>query len=266
MFLCGLLLLIAVFADVLAPYGYNETIRSDQLAPPSPAHWLGADQLGRDVLSRTIYGARISMYVGFGAVAGAITISMLLGLLSGYYRGWLDDILQRFVDAWMSFPPLIITLALLTWIGPGIVQVIVVLSLAMGIRGSRVVRGQVMAVTQNAYIEAAQTLGAGHLRIIFRHVLPNTVTPIIVLASLELPAAILTEASLSFLGFGIPPPFPSWGQMLARDSRQYMQAAPWMAIAPGVALSMAVFGWNIFGDALRDLLDPRLQAGGGRMR
>jgi peptide/nickel transport system permease protein len=165
----------------------------------------------------------------------------------------------------MSFPPLIITLALLTWIGPGILQVIVVLSLAMGIRGSRIVRGQVMALTQNMYIEAARSVGAGHFRILLRHVLPNTLAPIIILATVELPAAILTEASLSFLGFGIPPPFPSWGQMLARDSRQYMQAAPWMALAPGVALSMAVFGWNVLGDALRDLLDPRLRGGGGRM-
>jgi peptide/nickel transport system permease protein len=257
--LCVLLLFVAVFADVLAPYGYNETSRSDQLAPPSAQHWFGADQFGRDVLSRTLHGARISMFVGLGAVTGATVLSIALGLITGYFGGWLDNIAQRFVDAWMSFPGLIIALALISWTGPGILQVITVLSLAMGIRNSRVIRGQVLSIKENMYVEAARCIGCTDLTILGRYVLPNIMAPIIILASVELPAAILIEASLSFLGFGVPPPIPSWGQMLASDSRQHMQTAPWMALAPGVALSMAVFGWNVFGDALRDVLDPRLK-------
>lgn len=256
------LLLVAVFADVLAPYGFNETSRADQLAAPSARHWLGADQLGRDVLSRTIYGARISLSVGLGAVAGATVLSMALGLMTGYYGGWLDTVVQRFVDAWMSFPGLIIALALISWTGPGILQVIAVLSLAMGIRNSRVIRGQVLSVKENVYVEAARCMGCNDLAILRRCVLPNIMAPMIILASVELPAAMLIEASLSFLGFGVPPPFPSWGQMLAQDSRQYMQSAPWMALAPGIALSLAVFGSNVFGDALRDVLDPRLKGRG----
>lgn len=249
----------AIFAPLIAPYGFNDTSRLDQLAAPSFSHPFGADHLGRDLFSRVVYGSRISISIGFGAVALAMSMATVIGLVSGYYGGWFDKIVQRFVDGWMTFPGLIIALAMVALVGPGVWQLIIVIGLLFGIRNSRVIRGQVLAVMARPHIEVAQSVGVGDFRLITRHLLPNTLPPIIILATIEIPLVILIEASLSFLGFGIPPPFPAWGGMLTWEARQHMLTAPWLAIAPGVALSLTIFGWNMFGDALRDLLDPALR-------
>ncbi len=254
------LIIMTVFADWLAPQHYAHTERLDQLLPPSLAHPLGTDHLGRDQLSRIIYGARISIFIGFGATGLAITLATVVGTLSAYYGGWFDVIAQRFVDAWMSFPGLVVALAMLSVLGPGQWQLIIVIGLLFGIRNSRVIRSQVLAIKSLPYIEASRAVGVGDVGIMLRHLIPNSMAPIIILATIEVPAVILIEASLSFLGFGVPPPTPSWGAMLGPDARARMLEAPWMALAPGIALSLAVFAWNMFGDALRDLLDPALRS------
>ena len=251
----------AAFAEVIAPYGYNQTNIQDQMAGPSLAHWFGADEFGRDVFTRIVYGARISVTIGIGATMVAISLATILGMITGYYGGWLDNIIQRFVDAWMAFPNLVLLLAMVSLMGPGLWQLIIVIALSFGIRNSRLIRSQVFSILGRGYIDAARAIGASDRRLMFQHILPNSMAPIIILATIEVPAVILVEASLSFLGFGIPPPFPSWGGMLSSDARRAMMSAPWLAIAPGVALSLTVFGWNMMGDALRDLLDPALRGG-----
>jgi peptide/nickel transport system permease protein len=259
-----ILFLTAVFADVLAPYGYQDMVLADRLVPSSPQHLLGTDNLGRDMLSRIIYGARISMYVGLGGSALEIIVAMLIGLISGFFTGKTDLIIQRFVDAWMSFPPLFIYLTVMAILGPGLIQVILVLGISSGIRSSRVVRSAVIAINGNVYVEAARAIGAKNSRIVIRHILPNVMAPIIIIFTLAMGRMILSEATLSFLGFGIPPPVPSWGGMLSGRGRTYMLQAPWMALWPGLALAIVVYGINMLGDAVRDLLDPRLRGGLGR--
>ena len=249
----------AIFAPLIAPDGINDTSRAHQFAGPSMDRIFGSDHLGRDLFSRVVWGSRITVAIGFGAVAIAMSISVSLGLISGYYGGWFDKIVQRFVDGWMTFPGLIIALAMVALVGPGVWQLIIVLGLLFGIRNSRVIRAQVLAVMARPHIEVVQSVGGGDFRLITRHLLPNTLPPIIILSTIEIPLVILIEASLSFLGFGVPPPYPAWGQMLTAQARQHMLTAPWIAIAPGVALSLTIFGWNMFGDALRDLLDPALR-------
>ncbi|MDE2900155.1 MAG: ABC transporter permease [Chloroflexota bacterium] len=253
------LMFTAIFADFIAPYEYNDTNRHDQFAPPSLKHPIGADHLGRDLFSRIVHGSRISVSIGFGAVAGAMCIAISLGLLTGYYGGWLDKIIQRFVDGWMTFPGIVIALAMVAIAGPGLWPLIIILGLLFGIRGSRVVRGQVLAVMARPHIEVARSVGVSDLRLMAVHVFPNVLPLVIILATIEIPLAITIEASLSFLGFGIPPPAPSWGRMLSAEARQHMLMAPWLGIAPGLALSLTIFGWNMFGDALRDLLDPAMR-------
>jgi len=261
-----LLLLTAIFADLLAPYGYNEIIMADRLAAPSAKHLLGADNVGRDLLSRLIYGARISMYVGLGASTINVIFATLIGLISGYLGGKFDIIVQRFVDALLTFPMLIIVITLMALIGTGIVQVIIVLGIWGGILWIRVVRSAVIAIKENVYLEAARSIGAPTGRILNRHILPNIAPIMIVIFSVSMAGNILGEASLSFLGFGIPPPNPSWGGMLSSEGRTYMYEAPWLAIWPGLALSIVVYGISMWGDAVRDLLDPRLRGGVGSYR
>jgi len=253
------LLAVTLLADRIAPYGYDEPEIFARLKPPSAEHWLGTDNLGRDLLSRVIYGSRVSMAVGFGAVALALVAATLVGLTSGYFGGRLDVGVQRVVDAFMCFPLLLVALTLMALIGPGLGNVIVALGLVLGVRDSRVIRGAVLSVKTNLYVEAARALGDGHLALIRRHILPNLFAPMMILATVDIGAVILIEAALSFLGFGVPPPHPSWGGMLAGSGLVHMLQAPWLAIWPGVALSLTVFGANMFGDALRDLLDPRLR-------
>jgi len=259
-----ILLLTGILADVLAPYGFNEIILADRLDPPSGTHILGVDHLGRDMLSRIIYGARISMIVGLAASTIAVTVSTLIGIVSGFFGGWVDMTIQRFVDAWMCFPGLFILLTVMAILGPGLGQVIIVLGIFTGITSSRVVRSAVIGIKENVYVEASRAIGASPIRILSRHILPNIMAPIIIMFSVSLGAMILAEASLSFLGFGIPPPTPSWGGMLSGSGRRFMLVAPWMALWPGLALAIVVYGMNMLGDAGRDLLDPRLRGGLGR--
>jgi len=259
-----LLLLTGIFADFLAPYGMNETHLADTLAAPSAQFWLGTDNLGRDLLSRVVFGARISVIVGLAGAAIATIISVIIGLVSGYIGGKLDMVVQRFVDAVMCFPSLILLMFLISIIGPGMWQVIIVLGLSWGVGGSRLIRGATLSIKENVYVEAARAIGCPTTRILIRHILPNIMAPTIILFSTRVPGIILTEASLSFLGYGIPPPAPSWGGMLSGSGRSYMFMAPWMVIWPGLALSIVVYGVNMFGDAVRDLLDPRMRGGVGR--
>jgi peptide/nickel transport system permease protein len=259
-----LLLLTGIFADLLAPYGFNDIHPAESLASPSAKYLLGTDNVGRDVLSRVIYGARISVIVGLAATTISIVVSTVVGVLSGFIGGTFDIILQRFVDAWMCFPGIIILIVIVSLIKPSMGTIIVVLGLQYGIAGSRIVRSSVISIKENIYVEAAEAIGCSTLRMLVRHILPNVMAPIIILFSVRVPAIILAEASLSFLGLGIPPPMPSWGGMLSGQGRAYMLMAPWMAIWPGVCLSVVVYGVNMFGDAVRDLLDPRLRGGLGR--
>jgi peptide/nickel transport system permease protein len=253
------MLALAAAADRVAPYDYDEADVFQRLKPSSPAHWLGTDNLGRDLLSRVIHGARVSMAVGFGGVALGLVLATGIGLGSGYFGGAVDLVVQRLVDAFMCFPLLLVALTIMALLGPGLANVILALGLVLGVRDSRVVRGAVLGVMQHLFVEAARALGVGHAQMIRRHILPNIVAPILILATVNLGGVILTEAALSFLGFGVPPPRPSWGGMLSGSGLVHMLRAPWLALWPGVALALAVFGANMLGDALRDLLDPRLR-------
>ncbi len=259
-----LLLLTGIFAEFLAPYRMNEIHLLDSLRPPSANYILGTDNLGRDILSRIIYGARISLYVGLGGSALCTIVAVVIGLVSGFFGGKTDILLQRFVDAWMCFPPLFMYLTLVALIGAGLLNVILVLGIVRGVNQSRVIRGAVMSAMQNQYIEASKAIGCSNLRILVRHILPNIMAPIIIVFTASSGYVIISEATLSFLGFGVPPPTPSWGGMLTGAGRQYMYQAPWMALWPGAALAIAVYGLNMFGDAVRDILDPRLRGGLGR--
>jgi peptide/nickel transport system permease protein len=265
--LIGGFLLMAAFAGSIAPYAYDESISGARMKPPSAQFWMGTDNLSRDVWSRVVYGARISVTIGFATVALSTLMATAIGLSSAYLGGSYDIVVQRVVDAWISFPALVIVLSLLAALGPGLLNLIVALSILGAAGASRVIRGATLSVMQNQYVEAARALGAGHARIVVRYVLPNVMATIIILATIGLGTVILAESALSFLGFGVPPPYPSWGGMLSGSGRSFMYHAPWMALWPSVAISMAVFGFNMFGDALRDLLDPRLRgAGAGPLR
>ncbi len=255
------LLLCAVFAPWIAPYPYDETNVRQRLKPPSAQFYLGTDNLGRDLFSRIVYGARISVTVGFGAVTLSVLLATILGVLSGYFGGWFDVLVQRVVDAWMAFPNLVILLSIMAVLGPGMLNIILALGILTAANSSRVIRSATLSAKENQFVEAARAVGASHLRIILRYILPNVMAPIIIIATIGLGFAILAESALSFLGVGVPPPYPSWGEMLSGSGRSYMYKAPWMAIWPGVAISLAVFGFNMLGDALRDLLDPRLRGG-----
>jgi peptide/nickel transport system permease protein len=259
-----LLLLTGIFASFLAPYGYNVLHPDSALLGPSAHFLLGTDNLGRDFLSRVIYGARISVIVGLGASVLATVVETTIGILSGYIGGVFDLIVQRFVDAVMCFPGLILMMVIISIVGPSMLTVILVLGITWGIGGSRLIRGATLSIKENMYVQSAVALGAPTGSILFRHILPNIMAPIIIQFTTRVPAIILTEASLSFLGYGIPPPAPSWGSMLSGSGRTYMFLNPWIVVWPGLALSVVVYGVNMFGDAVRDLLDPRLRGGIGR--
>ncbi|PYM30654.1 MAG: ABC transporter permease [Candidatus Rokuibacteriota bacterium] len=255
------MLAAAVFAGVLTPYGFAETNLRERFVMTSGIHWLGTDQIGRDEATRILYGARISLYVGFGAVALGSTLATALGIFSAYWGGRVDLFLQRAVDAWMAFPPLLILMSIMSLLTPGVLNITLVLGVNFGIQNSRIVRGMALSIRENTYIESARAMGSGHARVTLVHILPNVLPTIIVVATTGLSTVILTEASLSFLGLGVPPPYPTWGGMLSLTGLDHMYRAPWLAIWPAAALSLAVFGFNMLGDALRDLLDPRLKGG-----
>jgi peptide/nickel transport system permease protein len=255
------LLVMAVFAEQIAPYSYDESIRGARMQSPSATYWLGTDNLSRDIWSRIVYGARVSVTVGFATVGLAVVLATTVGVSSGYFGGVYDLVVQRVVDAWLSFPYLVIVLSVMAVLGPGLFNVVLSLAIIIAAVNSRVIRSATIAIAHGTYVEAARAVGCGHARIIVRHILPNVVATIIILATIGLGTAILAESALSFLGFGVPPPYPAWGAMLSGSGRTYMFRAPWMAIWPGVAISLAVFGFNMLGDALRDVLDPRLRGG-----
>ncbi len=261
-----LLLFTGIFADFLAPYKMNDLHLDDMLVAPSITYWLGTDNIGRDIFSQIIYGARISVIVGLAGSALATIVSTVIGTLSGYLGGKFDLVVQRGVDAWMCFPGLVLLLIIFSMVGGNMWSLIIGLGVLTGISSSRVIRSTVIGIKQNVYVEAATAIGAPTRRILARHIVPNIMVPIIILFTTRVPEIILIEASLSFLGFGIPPPAQSWGAMLTGSARKYMFKAPWMAIWPGVALAIVVYGVNMFGDAVRDLLDPRLKGGVGRYR
>jgi peptide/nickel transport system permease protein len=251
---------VATFAPSLIPYGYNEQNVAIRLQPPSRAHLAGTDKFGRDVFSRVLHGARVSVAVGFGATAIALVAASLIGVLSGYFGGWFDTVLQRLVDVVTSIPTLVLLLILVTYARPGVITVIWALGVSISFRASRIIRGSVIALRSAPFIEATRVCGAGPVRVMLSHIVPNLVPLMIVIVTVEIGAAILAEAALSFLGLGIPPPLPSWGGMLS--DRQYMLQAPWLSLAPGIALALTVYAWNVFGDAMRDLLDPFLHNSG----
>ena len=247
-----LLVLVSIFADSLAPYRYEEIHLRDRLQAPTAAYLLGTDHVGRDLLSRLIHGARLSLTVGLAATVLTVVVAVLIGGTTG------------FIDAWMAFPGLLLLLTIMSIAGRGMLQIIVVLGVSGGIPASRVVRGAVLAVKENAYFQAAQAIGSSRRRSLLRHMLPNIAAPIIIIFSINVGGVIMSEAALSFLGFGLPPDIPSWGGMLSREGRQYMEMAPHLALWPGLCLTVVVYSLNMFGDAVRDLLDPRLRGRLGR--
>jgi peptide/nickel transport system permease protein len=259
----GLLLLVmaltALFADQLATHDPIATQASATLVKPSEEHWLGTDHLGRDMYSRLVHGARVSLIVGIGSTLLGSVLGGIIGLLSGYAGGKTDLIAQRLLDILQGLPLLVLALVMSAALGPSIHNVIIAISIPIVPRASRIIRASVLSIREMQYIEAARALGLRHLRIAFRHVLPNTMGPFIVLVTAQLGAAILVEAALSFLGLGVPEPYPSWGRMLSVSAAEYAQKAPHLVLFPGIAISLAVFGSNLFGDALRDTLDPRLR-------
>lgn len=250
---------VAFFAPIIAPHDPLTVHTSVALKPPNLHFIMGTDELGRDIFSRLIYGARVSLVVGFGSVAIGTGIGVLLGLTSAYFGGAFDLIMQRVIDALQSFPPLVLAMVMVTTLGPSIRNVILAIAITSIATRARVVRGTALSVMENTYVEAARSLGCSNLRIMLRYILPNTWAPIIVLATASLGVAIIAESSLSFLGLGPPPPTPTWGSMLSGSARSYMSIAPWLALAPGLAITVVVLAFNLLGDALRDVLDPRLR-------
>ena len=259
----ALFVLVSVFADYLAPDPELEQDVTQRLQGSSVEHPLGTDHIGRDFLSRNIYGARQSLLVGFAATAVAVLVATAIGGLSGFIGGRFDLVMQRFVDAWLAFPGLLLLMTIMSILGTGLLQIIIVLGLVYGIGNSRVIRGAVISIKENVYFEAAKAVGSPGWRTLLRHVLPNVFAPIIIIFSITIGTVIITEASLSFLGFGLPLDVPSWGGLLSREGRRYMQVAPWLAMWPGIFLTIVVYSLNMFGDAMRDLLDPRLRGGQG---
>ncbi len=257
-----LLVLTAIFANLLAPYDPLETRPDIRLQPPGREHLFGTDDIGRDVLSRIIHGSRISLWVGLLAVGIGTVAGMLVGLVCGYWEGRVDLLLQRVMDAVQAIPGLILALAIVSVLTPNTTNAMLAIAIVIIPGNSRIVRGAVLSAKQNRYVEAAEALGCRHLHILVRHILPNVTAPILIIASIWFGNAILIEATLSFLGLGTQPPIPSWGLMLSSTGRAFMEQAPWLAIFPGLAISLAVLAFNLFGDTLRDAWDPKLRRKG----
>jgi len=252
-----LFVLTAVFANVIAPHDPLSTNSRASLARPGGIYWLGADFMGRDMFSRIVYGARISLAVAVGATLLGGILGVVIGLMSGFIGGWLDLATQRLMDIMQSLPLLVMALVMAASLGPSLENTIIAIAIPLVPSVARVVRSSTLSLREQPFVEAARAVGMGEIRIAVRHVLPNTLAPLIVLGTAQLGSAILTEASLSFLGLGIPEPYPSWGRMLSESAAEYVRTAPWLVIFPGVAISLTVFGTNLLGDALRDILDPR---------
>ena len=256
--LVALNVLVAVFAPVIGRWEPQLLDVQARLAPPNPTHWMGTDDVGRDVWSRVVYGTRLSMLVGGVVMLFSFVGGIVFGLLGGYYRP-LDNVLMRIMDGFMAFPPIILAIALMASLGPSVVNVIVALGVVYVPRVARIVRGSVLVIRETPYVEAALALGVPDLIVLLRHVLPNCLSPVIVQGTFIFAAAVLGEAALSFLGVGVPPQIPSWGNVLA-EGRLYLQQAPWLTLFPGAAIMGCILGLNLFGDGLRDLLDPKMQS------
>jgi peptide/nickel transport system permease protein len=253
-----LIVLIAALADVIAPYGYAEMHPEEMLQAPSGKYLLGTDQMGRDMLSRLIYGSRISLYVGVVSTLCGGLVGVLLGMVAAYYGGTIDQALMRLIDIWVAFPNFLLALVISVILGPSVTNVVIALAIVRVPTQARVVRGTALSVKENDYVQAARAVGAQDARLLLRHILPNCMAPIIVLSTLEVATAIIVEAALSFLGLGTQPPTPSWGSDL-RANVVFIEDNPWIAIFPGLAIFFTVLGFNMFGDGLRDALDPRLK-------
>jgi peptide/nickel transport system permease protein len=260
------LLITGIFADLIAPFRMNQIDMINMLQPPSIQHPLGTDNLGRDIFSNIVYGARVSVIIGLGATLLMTLISIMIGALSGLIGGTFDLIVQRFVDAWQSIPGMLVLLIAMSILGMGLWQLIFAIGMPMGIGMSRMIRSAVIGIKENMYVDAARSIGCSTFKLLRQHILPNIMPVVIIGFSMMIGGVILMEAGLSFLGFGVPPGVPSWGSMLSREGRRYMEIAPMLAVWPGLALSLIVYGANMFGDAVRDLLDPRLRGGLGSYR
>jgi len=254
-----LMALTAVCADLIAPYDVYEINQQLQFAPPSLAHWLGTDEFGRDVLTRIIYGARIALFIGLVSSLLGATSGAVIGVLSAYLGGKTDLWLQRLMDILLAFPLLVLSLAIVAVLGRSIPNLVVAIAMPVIPRTARIVRASALAAKEHVYVEAARAIGSSHLRVMGRHLVPNVMAPFLIVLTAQLGSAILTEASLSFLGLGTAEPTPSWGLMLSGGAPMYAEKAPWLAVFPGLAISLAVFGFNLFGDSLRDALDPKLR-------
>jgi len=249
---------IALCASWLAPFAPNHYDLEQILQSPSFQHWLGTDDLGRDVLSRLIYGARVSLSVGFVAVGIYVAIGIFLGALAGYYGGWIDILLSRAIEVMMCFPTFFLILAVLAFVGPSIYNIMIVIGVTQWTGIARLVRGEFLKFREREFVLAARQIGASNFRLIFKHILPNSLAPVLVSASFGVASAILTESALSFLGFGVPPEVASWGAILS-DSQSYMDVAWWLTLAPGLAIFLTITAYNLVGEGLRDAIDPRLR-------
>ena len=259
-FVVILMVLATIFAEVLSPYDPELISFESMLVPPSVDHWMGTDAFGRDILTRIIYGARTALFVGFTAAFVGSTLGLILGVASAYFGGLFDLVVQRLVDILMAFPLIVLALAVVATLGAGTVNVVIAITIPFIPQCARVVRSSALAIREIPYVDAARALGFGHSRIIMRHMVPNVMAPYLIMVTTFVGHAILLEASLSYLGLGVQEPTAAWGLMLQGGAEEFAESAPWVPIFPGLAITLAVFGFNLFGDALRDLLDPRLRA------
>ncbi|HET9926429.1 MAG TPA: ABC transporter permease [Methylomirabilota bacterium] len=253
------MLLVAFLASALAPYDPYLADYGAQFARPGTEHWLGTDEFGRDVMSRIMYGARIALFVGFAASFGGCSIGAVLGVVSAYCGGKVDLLLERVMDVLLAFPQLILALAVASILGPAVPNVVIAVAIPIIPRAARVVRATALSIKENQYVEAAHGLGASHYRVVRQHIVPNVLAPYLIMVTAQLGTAILAEAALSYLGLGAAEPTPSWGLMLSGSAPSYAEKAPWIGLFPGIAISLAVFGFSLFGDSLRDALDPKLR-------
>jgi peptide/nickel transport system permease protein len=254
------MLVMAAGAEILTPYDPTANDFGAMLSPPDREHWLGTDQFGRDLLARIIYGARTALLVGFVSASVGATVGLVLGVASAYFAGWFDLAFQRFMDVLMAFPLIIMALAVVAIFGTGTINVIIAITIPVIPRCARVVRSSALAIREMPYIDAARAAAFSHWRIIVRHMVPNVMAPYLIVMTATVGQAILTEASLSYLGLGVQEPVPAWGLMLRGGAQEYAESAPWVAVFPGLAITLAVFAFNLFGDALRDELDPKFKA------
>ena len=259
-FIVILMVLATIFAELISPYDPEMISFETMLVPPSISHWMGTDAFGRDILTRIIYGARTALFVGFTAAFVGSTLGLVLGVASAYFGGFFDLVVQRLVDILMAFPLIVLALAVVATLGPGTLNVVIAITIPFIPQCARVVRSSALAIREIPYVDAARALGFSHSRIILRHMVPNVMAPYLIMVTTFVGHAILLEASLSYLGLGVQEPTAAWGLMLQGGAEEFAESAPWVPIFPGLAITLAVFGFNLFGDALRDLLDPRLRA------